>query len=69
MLPKNLICILRRHIKRRKYQPESGNYIRFQPDAGAQCNVLPLHIYKRASNDHNLEKVKSVQTSLLTYGG
>ena len=24
---------------------ESGNYLRFQPDTGAQCNVVPLHLY------------------------
>ena len=23
----------------------SGNFVRFQPDTGAQCNVMPLHIY------------------------
>ena len=45
-------------------QLESVNFIRFQPDAGAQCNVLPLLVYKRASNDHNLEKVISVHTTL-----
>ena len=27
---------------------ELGNFIRFQPDTGAQCNVLPLDIYKKA---------------------
>ena len=26
---------------------ESGNYIRLQVDAGAQCNVLPLAVYNR----------------------
>ena len=30
---------------------ESGNYVRFQPDTGAQCNVVPLHLYKKATND------------------
>ena len=50
-------------------QMESGSFIRFQPDTGSQCNVLPLHVYKRASKDYKLEKVKSVQTSLVAYGG
>ena len=50
-------------------QMESGSFIRFQPDTGAQCNVLPLHVYKRASKDYKLEKVKSVQKSLVAYGG
>lgn len=48
---------------------ESGKSIRFQPDTGAQCNVLPLHVYKQATHDGNLEKVKPVQTSLVAYGG
>ena len=30
---------------------ESGNYLRFQPDTGAQCNVVPLHLYKKATRD------------------
>ena len=50
-------------------QLESGNFIRFQPDTGAQCNVLPLHVYKLASDDHGLEKVKSADTSLVVYEG
>ena len=45
---------------------ESGNFVRFQPDTVAQCNVLPLHIYKKASK---LEKVNRSQASLVTYGG
>ena len=24
----------------------SGNFIRFEIDTGARCNVLPIHIYK-----------------------
>ena len=49
-------------------QLESVNFIRFQPDKGAQCSVLPLLVYKRASNDHNLEKVIFVHTALMLYG-
>ena len=48
---------------------ESGNFVRFQPDTGAQCNVLPLHIYKKASKDDKLEKVNRSQASLVAYGG
>ncbi|XP_048577104.1 uncharacterized protein K02A2.6-like [Nematostella vectensis] len=51
------------------FQSESGSFIRFQPDTGAQCNVLPVHLYKQACNDHKLVKVKPVQTSLVAYGG
>ena len=46
---------------------ESGNFVRFQPDTGAQCNVLPLHVYKKASKDEKLEKVNRTQTSLVAY--
>lgn len=34
---------------------ESGNYLRFQPDTGAQCNVIPVHLYKKAVNDPDLK--------------
>ena len=47
---------------------ESGNFVHFQPDTGAQCNVLPLHIYK-ASKDDKLEKVNCSQASLVACGG
>ena len=30
---------------------ESGNYLRFQPNTEAQCNVVPLHLYKKATKD------------------
>ena len=33
------------------------------------CFVLPLYVYKLASNDRKLEKVKSVQTSLVARVG
>ena len=48
---------------------ESGNFIRFQPDTGAQCNVLPLQVYRKASKDEKLEKVNRTQASLVVYGG
>lgn len=48
---------------------ESGSFICFQPDTGAQCNVLPLHIYKKASKDEKLEKVQGMEMSLIAYGG
>ena len=47
----------------------SGSFIRFQPDTGAQCNVIPLHIYKQATGDNKLEKVQPLKTSLVAYGG
>ena len=48
---------------------ESGNFIRFQPDTGAQCNSLPLQVYQKASKDEKLEKVNRTQASLVVYGG
>ena len=48
---------------------ESGSFIPFQPDTGAQCNVIPVHIYKEATKDRQMEKVKLIKTSLVAYGG
>ncbi|XP_074624378.1 uncharacterized protein LOC141882321 [Acropora palmata] len=48
---------------------ESGNALRFQPDTGAQCNVIPLHLYKKASNDHELKQVKITSGAISAYGG
>lgn len=33
----------------------SRNFIRFEIDTGARCNVLPVHIYKKATGDYSLE--------------
>ena len=48
---------------------ESGNWLRFQPDTGAQCNVIPLHLYKKASKDHKLKNVTQTNTRITAYGG
>ena len=48
---------------------ESGNYLRFQPDTGAQCNVVPLHLYRKATRDVNLLNVTPVSTAIISYGG
>ena len=48
---------------------ESGNYLRFQPDTGAQCNVVSLHLYKKATRDFNLLNVTPVSTAIISYGG
>ena len=42
---------------------ESGNCLQFQPDTGAQCNVIPLDLYK------GLKKVQHVHSAILAYGG
>ena len=48
---------------------ESGNHIRFEADTGAQCNVLPLVIYKKATKDEQLNNVTPVQSKIRAYGG
>ena len=47
---------------------EFGNYLRFQPDTGAQCNVVPLHLYKKATKDVGLCNVTPVNTAIISYG-
>ena len=44
------------------------HYIRFQLDSGADCNVLPIHVYMAATGDEQLLKVKSSSVRLLGYG-
>ena len=48
---------------------ESGKYMRFQADTGAQCNVVPLELYKKATNDHQLGNVNPTKTRIIAYGG
>ena len=50
-------------------QLDSGNYLRFQVDTGAQCNVVPIDLYKKATKDYNLSQVKSVSQRITAYGG
>ena len=46
---------------------KSGSYIRFQADTGAQCNVLPLDTYKRATGDKTLSKITPANTRITAY--
>ena len=48
---------------------ESGNYLRFQPDTGAQCNVIPVSLYRKATKDYRLERVTPADAQLSAYGG
>ena len=48
---------------------ESGNYLRFQSNTGDQCNVVPLHLYKKATKDVDLCNVTPVNTAIISYGG
>ena len=48
---------------------ESGNFIRFQPNTGVQCNVLPMDIYKEATLDFNLRHMEDLNSTLVAFGG
>lgn len=48
---------------------ENGSHIRFQADTGAQYNVIPLGLYKKASKDHHLQNIKPVQQQITAYCG
>ena len=47
---------------------DSGRYIRFQVDTGAQCNVIPLDIYKKVTGDASLTKITPSHTQVKSYG-
>ena len=47
----------------------SGSHIRFQVDTGAQCNVVPVGIYKRATQDRGLAQVTPSRMNITAYGG
>lgn len=48
---------------------EAGSHIRFQVDTGAQCNVLPVSVYKKATKDSALTQVSPSQMRIIAYGG
>ena len=48
---------------------ESGNFLRFQVDTGAQCNVIPVDLYKRAAQDPTLTRVTKSTGKIVAYGG
>ena len=50
-------------------QLESGNYLRFQLDTGAQCDVIPVSLYKKATRDFKMENINPIQTPRVAYGG
>lgn len=43
--------------------------MRFQVDTGAQCNVIPLDLYKQTTKDIHLHEVMTVQSQITAYGG
>ena len=48
---------------------ESANYIRFQADTGAQCNVILLEMYKQATSDFSLTQVSPSHSEITAYRG
>ena len=38
-------------------------------DTGAQCNVVPLELYKKATKDHKLAHMVPVSQRITAYGG
>ena len=48
---------------------ESGNFTRFENDTGARCNVLPVHMYKKATGDFDLKQVNPAKSSIVSYDG
>lgn len=48
---------------------DSGNYLRFQADTGAQCNVVPVKLYKKATKDTHLTSLKPCRSQITAYGG
>ena len=47
----------------------TGNFIHFENDAGARCNVLPVHIYKKATGDFALKQVNPTKSPIVSYDG
>lgn len=47
---------------------ESGNCLQFQPHTSAQCNMIQLDLYKKATTNTELKKVKQVRTMVSAYG-
>ena len=47
---------------------DSGNHLRFQIDSGAQCNVVPMSLYEKATCDYERRLVSPVRTSIVAYG-
>ena len=50
-------------------QLDSGNSLRFQVDTGAQCNVIPIGLYKKATKDYTLTQMRPVKQRITAYGG
>ena len=49
----------------------SGNFMTFQLDTGADCNVIPVHLYKQATGDVMMVNVKPSDNrpTIVAFGG
>ena len=48
---------------------DTGNYLRFQVDTGAQCNVVSVGLYKKATRDVCLANVTPCRSHTIAHGG
>ena len=48
---------------------KSRNFLRFQIDTGAQCNVVPMDLYKKATKDYHLYNITPCKRKITSYGG
>ena len=48
---------------------KSGCHIRFEVDTGAQCNILLLEVYKKATKDVALVHITPKPSHITAYGG
>ena len=47
----------------------SGNYVKFQLDTGAECNVRPLYLYMQTAGDVRLSNVTPCNDTIVAFGG
>ena len=45
------------------------NYVKFQLDTDAQCNIILLHVYVKATGDKSLNCLDLSGSSIVSYGG
>ena len=48
---------------------KNGHCLKFQIDTGAQCNVIPVHLYKAVTKDFHLKEVTTSDSFIISYGG
>ena len=48
---------------------KSGNFMKFLLDTGAECNVVPLKLYKEATGDFLLQNVIPCNDVIVAFGG